>query len=68
MTGFEPRTSGIGSDRSAKRATTTAQLFRNMFVSGGVVVAQLAERSLPTSEDLGSNPAIGNSFIELMYC
>ena len=25
-----------------------------------VVVAQLAERSLPIPEDLGSNPAIGN--------
>ena len=27
-----------------------------------VVVAQLAERSLPIPEDLGSNPAIGNFY------
>ena len=27
MTGFEPRTSGIGSDRSASLASTTAQVF-----------------------------------------
>ena len=27
MTGFEPRTSGIGSDRSTNWATTTAQSF-----------------------------------------
>ena len=27
MTGFEPRISGVGSDRSTNSATTTAQLF-----------------------------------------
>ena len=31
MTGFEPRTSGIGSDRSTNCATTTAQ-FANVKV------------------------------------
>ena len=28
MTGFEPRTSGVGSDRSTNWATTTAQMLR----------------------------------------
>ena len=30
--------------------------------SRAVVVAQLAERSLPISDDPGSNPAIGNFY------
>ena len=29
MTGFEPQTSGIGSDRSSNRATTTARDYVN---------------------------------------
>ena len=51
MTGFEPRTSGIGSDRSTNWATTTA------------LESQLFEELLPTPEDPGSNPVIG-IFIE----
>ena len=49
MTGVEPPTSGIGSDRSTNWATTTAQVGRKMFqfkmylwnqliISGNVVV------------------------------
>ena len=33
-----------------------------------VVVAQLAERLLPISEDPGSNPVIGNFYWTLIYC
>ena len=33
MTGFEPRTSGIGSNRSTNCATTTAQVFARSYVS-----------------------------------
>ena len=32
-----------------------------------MVVAQLAERSLPTSEDAGSNPLISNFYTEHVY-
>ena len=32
------------------------------FFSGAVVVAQLEERSLPNSEDPGSNPVIGTFY------
>ena len=33
MTGFEPRTSGIGSDHSPNWATTTAQLQQTVYVN-----------------------------------
>ena len=32
-----------------------------------MIVAQLAERSLPTSEDAGSNPLISNFYTEHVY-
>ena len=40
MTGFEPRTSGIGSDCSTNLATTTAQSVCEVRASGAVVTAQ----------------------------
>ena len=40
MTGFEPRTSGIGSDRSANCVTTTAPL-ANMFAPSNKVKSWL---------------------------
>ena len=34
----------------------------------GSCVAQLAERSLPIPENLGSNPDIGNFYLTFIYC
>ena len=56
MTGFEPRTFGIGSNRSTNWATTTAK----KSLKCAVVATQLVEQSLPTPEIRGSNPVIGN--------
>ena len=36
--------------------------------NGQWVVAQLLERSLPTQDVRGSNPAISNKFILNVYC
>ena len=55
MTGFEPRTSGIGSDRSTNWATTTA---KNYSYSPKRPSALSIEWSLLILEDPGSNQAI----------
>ena len=59
MAGFEPRSSDVGSDRSANCATTTPPLTNMFRKSWAVVVALFAERSLPIPEVRGSNPVIG---------
>ena len=39
-----------------------------MLLNRAVVVAQLVERSLPTSEVCGSNPVIGKLFMFTVNC
>jgi len=59
MTGFELGSSGVR--MCINNCTEFVNLFEKFF-EVAVVVAQLAEQSLPIPKDPGSNPVIGNFY------
>ena len=71
MTGFEPGSSGIGSDRAANCATTTARFLTDfirrkndqtrllhLLIKAARFLARLGDHSPLTSETCGSNPVM----------